>query len=174
MSAVTRRDEWANSARAVRVVHDIPGRLRLRLPPGASAAGLTDAIDRLNGAQSSVWSPRTRSLLIRYDTSLLTPAEIVRAVAGHTDLDEPIPSGDTRDEGAGGPIASAIVETFSGFNERVARRTRGRLDLRIVVPVALVLWAGRQLLRGPVTSLSWTSALWYAHGLFRDYSARER
>jgi len=112
--------------------------------------------------------------LIRYDTSVLTPAEIARAVAEHTDLDEPIPSGDTRGEGASGPIASAIVETFSGFDERVARRTRGRLDLRIVVPIALVLWAGRQLLRGPVTSLSWTSALWYAHGLFREYSARER
>jgi len=174
MSAVTRRDEWASSARAVRVVHDIPGRLRLRLPPGASATGLTEVIDRLNGAQSSVWSPRTRSLLIRYDASVLTPAEIARAVAEHADLDEPIPSGDARGEGARGPIASAIVETFNGFNERVARRTRGRLDLGIVVPVALVLWAGRQLLRGPVTSLSWTSALWYAHGLFRDYSARER
>jgi hypothetical protein len=59
-------------------------------------------------------------------------------------------------------------------NERVARRTRGRLDLSMLVSVGLVLWAGRQLLRGPVTSLSWTSALWYAHGLFRDYSARER
>jgi Heavy metal associated domain 2 len=174
MSAVTRRDEWANGPRAVRVAHDIPGRLRLRLPPGASAAGLTDVIDRLNGAQSSVWSPRTRSLLIRYDASVLTPAEIARAVAEHADLDEPIPSGDARGEGARAPITSAIVETFSGFNERVARRTRGRLDLPIVVSVALVLWAGRQLLRGPVTSLSWTSALWYAHGLFRDYSARER
>jgi hypothetical protein len=174
MSAVRRRDEWANGARAVRVAHDIPGRLRLRLPPGARAAGLTDVIDRLNGAQSSVWSPRTRSLLIRYDASVLTPAEIARAVAEHADLDEPIPSGDARGEGARAPITSAIVETFSGFNERVARRTRGRLDLPIVVSVALVLWAGRQLLRGPVTSLSWTSALWYAHGLFRDYSARER
>jgi Heavy metal associated domain 2 len=174
MSAVTRRDAWANGARAVLIVHDIPGRLRLRLPPGASAAGLTDVIDRLTGVQNSVWSPRTRSLLIRYDASLLTPAEIARAVAEHADLDEPIQSDDARGENGRGPIASAIVETFSGFDERVARQTRGRLDLRILVPVALVLWAGRQLLRGPVTSLSWTSALWYAHGLFRDYSARER
>jgi hypothetical protein len=158
----------------VRIVHDIPGRLRLRLPPGAGATGLTDVIDRLHGAQSSVWSPRTRSLLIRYDASVLTPAEIAHVVAEHADLDEPTPSGDARGEDGRGPIASAVIETFSGLNERVGRRTRGRLDLRILVPVALVLWAGRQLLRGPVTSLSWTSALWYAHGLFRDYSARER
>jgi len=44
-------------------------------------------------------------------------------------------------------------------------------DLPIVLSVGLVLWAGRQLLRGPITPLAWTSALWYAHGLFRDYHA---
>src|SRR5437879_163631 len=91
MSVVTRRDEWAE-ARAVSIVHDMPGRLRLRLPPGASTAGLTDVIDRLNGARSSVWSPRTRSLLIRYDASVLTPEEITRTVAAHADLEVPSPS----------------------------------------------------------------------------------
>jgi len=174
MSAVTRRDEWAEAPRAVSIVHDIPGRLRLRLPPGSSGAGLSDAIDRLNGAQSSVWSPRTRSLLIRYDPSLLSPAEITRAVAEHADLDAPAPSDGPDAEGRSAPVAAAVLDVFNGLNERVTRRTRGRLDLGLVVSVGLVLWAGRQLLRGPVTSLSWTSALWYAHGLFRDYTARER
>jgi len=172
MSAVTRRAEWADAPRAIRIVHDIPGRLRLRLPPATSAADLGDVIDRLNGAQSSVWSPRTRSLLIRYDPSVLTPAEIVRAVAEHAELDLPADGGAA--EGERGPVARAVVDVFSGLNERVTRSTRARLDLGLVVSAGLVLWAGRQLLRGPVTSLSWTSALWYAHGLFRDYAARER
>ena len=92
MSVVTRRDEWAEAPRAVSIVHDMPGRLRLRLPPGASTAGLADVIDRLNGARSSVWSPRTRSLLIRYDPSVLGPEEITRTVAEHADLDVPSPS----------------------------------------------------------------------------------
>jgi hypothetical protein len=173
MSAVTRLAEWADAPRAVRIVHDIPGRLRLRLPPGAATTGLQGVIDGLNGAQSSVWSPRTRSLLIRYDPGVLTAAEITRAVAEHADLDPPAPGAEPREDDRG-PVAAAIVDTFNGVNERVARRTRGRLDLSMLVSVGLVLWAGRQLLRGPVTSLSWTSALWYAHGLFRDYSARER
>jgi len=173
MSAVTRLAEWADAPRAVRIVHDIPGRLRLRLPPGAATAGLQDVIDGLNGAQSSVWSPRTRSLLIRYDPGVLTAAEIARAVAEHADLDPPAPGAEPREDDRG-PVAAAIVDTFNGVNERVARRTRGRLDLSMLVSVGAVLLAKRQLLRGPVTSLSWTSALWYAHGLFRDYSARER
>ena len=174
MSAVTRLDEWADAPRAIRIVHDIPGRLRLRLPPGASTVGLQDVIDGLNGALTSVWSPRTRSLLIRYDAEVLTPAEIARAVAEHADLDLPTSSDDSPAEDGRSPVAAAIVDTFNGVNERVARRTRGRLDLSMLVSVGLVLWAGRQILRGPVTSLSWTSALWYAHGIFRDYAAPPR
>jgi hypothetical protein len=173
MSAVTRREEWADAPRAVRIVHDIPGRLRLRLPPAASAAGLGDVIDRLNGAQSFLWSPRTRSLLIRYDPSVLAPTEIVRAVADHAELDVPAHGGVHGDDERA-PVTREVLDVFNGLNERVTRRTRGRLDLGLLVSVGLVLWAGRQLLRGPVTSLSWTSALWYAHGLFRDYNARER
>jgi hypothetical protein len=171
MSAIARLDEWADAPRAIRIVHDIPGRMRLRLPPGASTAGLQAVIDGLNGAQSSVWSPRTRSLLIRYDPGVLTPAEIVRAVAEHADVDPPASSADSRAEEGRAPVATAIVGTFTSLNERVTQRTRGRLDLGMLVSVGLVLWAGRQLLRGPVTSLSWTSALWYAHGVFRDYTA---
>src|SRR5206468_7067396 len=129
MSAVTRLDEWADAPRAIRIVHDIPGRLRLRLPAGASTSGLQGVIDGLNGAQSSVWSPRTRSLLIRYDAGILTPAEIVQAVAEHADADPPASSAHARAEEGRAPVAAAIVETFDGVNERVTRRTRGRLDL---------------------------------------------
>ena len=168
MSAVSRLDDWADAPRAIRIVHDIPGRLRLRLPPGASGAGLQDAVDGLDGALSSVWSPRTRSLLVRYDASVLTPAAIAQAVAEHAGLDLPAADDDVREAGQA-PVASAVGAVFRRMNERVALRTRGRVDLPMLVSVGLVLWAGRQLLRGPVTTLSWTSALWYAHGLFRDY-----
>jgi hypothetical protein len=175
MSAVTRGDEWVDAPRALSIVHDIPGRLRMRLPPGATTAGLGEALERLNGVQSSVWSPRTRSLLIRYDPSVLTAAEIKRTVAEDADLDLPASSSEPRDEDGRPQIARAVLDVFDGFNERVGRRTRGRLNLGMVFAVGLVLWSMRQLLRGPVTSLSWTSALWYAHGLFRDYAAtRER
>jgi Heavy metal associated domain 2 len=170
MSTVTRRDERADAPRAVGIVHDIPGRLRLRLPPGASTAGLGDLIDRLNGAQSSVWSPRTRTLLIRYDAGVLSPDEITRAVAEHADLDVPAPAEPSHAADGRSPVAAGIVDVFSDLNARVARKTRGRLDLAILIPIGLALWAGRELLRGPIAPLAWTSALWYAHGLFRDYN----
>src|SRR2546427_9839086 len=65
MPAVTRRDERADAPRAVGIVHDIPARLRLRLPPGARTAGLNAVGGRVTGALGSVWAPRTRSLLLR-------------------------------------------------------------------------------------------------------------
>jgi hypothetical protein len=172
MSTVARRGEWADAG-AIRIAHDIPGRLRVKLPPGPSAdpAG---ALERLNGVHSAVWSPRTRSLLIRYDPSLVTSAEITRTIAEETDLEEPVSSSRSESQDERRPVARAVLDVFNTLNERVGRRTRGRLNLGLLVATGLVLWSGRQLLRGPVTSLSWTSALWYAHGLFRDYAARER
>lgn len=164
-----------HTSRALGVVHDIPGRLRLRLPPGAGSAGLTDVIDQLPGAQGTLWSPRTRSLLIHYDPDVLNAADIERAVAEHADLT--LPDDDApADQAADGrsPVAAALSDTFSNVNARIAQRTRGRVDLPMLLSIGLLFWAGRQLLRGPVTALSWTSAIWYAHGLFRDYHGPPR
>lgn len=170
-----RNGNGVHASRALGIVHDIPGRLRLRLPPGTESAGLTDVIDQLPGAQSTLWSPRTRSLLIHYDPGVLSAADIARAVAEHTDLTMP-DADEPGDQAADGrsPVAAALSNTFGSINARIAGRTRGRVDLPLLLAVGLMFWAARQLLRGPVTALSWTSALWYAHGLFRDYHGSPR
>jgi hypothetical protein len=174
MPAVRWRDN-GDTPGALGIVHDIPGRLRLRLPPGARAAGLTDVLDRLPGARSTVWSPRTRTLLVHYDPDVLRAPDIARAVAEHADLplDNAHLSGSAR-SGGRLPMAVALSEAVGDINAGVARRTRGRVDLPLLMSVGLLFWAGRQLLRGPATALSWSSALWYAHGLFRDYHASSR
>jgi Heavy metal associated domain 2 len=166
--------ESATSASALTVAHDIPGRLRLRLPRQARIEGVTDTIDRLPGAHGCVWSPRTRSLLIHYAPGELTSAEIARVVAEHAALSPPVLPGGSPVADGRPTIAAAVVETVGELNQGIARRTQGRLDLGLLVPVALTLWALRQLLRGPVRPLAWSSALWYAHGLFRDYAAPTR
>lgn len=170
-----RNGNGVHASRVLGIVHDIPGRLRLRLPPGAGSAELTDVIDQLPGAQGTLWSPRTRSLLIHYDPDVLNAADITRAVAEHADLTMPDDDAPA-DQAADGrsPVAAALSDTFSNVNARIAQRTRGRVDLPMLLSIGLLFWAGRQLLRGPVTALSWTSAIWYAHGLFRDYHGPPR
>src|SRR5260370_9008685 len=69
---------------ALRVAHDIPGRLRLRLPVGVSVEGLIDAVAAQPGVQACTWSPRTRSLLVVYQPGSATTAGILGTLAHPT------------------------------------------------------------------------------------------
>jgi Heavy metal associated domain 2 len=162
------------TGRTVSVVHDMPGRLRLRLPSEANTEGLEDAVRDLPGVATCRWSPSTRSLLIHYVPSENTPEALAQSVAGHAGVPLRARSAVMRIDGRAGaarsPVAASIVESFGELNQRIARTTGGVVDLGLLVPVALTLWAARELVRGQMGPLAWSTALWYAHGLFRDYS----
>jgi Heavy metal associated domain 2 len=159
---------------ALHVAHDIPGRLRLRLGPGAQTDGLIAAVAAEPGVIGCTWSERTRSLLVLYDAQHGDRAAIVDAVARLTGLARPAESANGA---AGAPdrkepgtlLIAGVREMVGEVDQRVQRATRGLLGLRTLLPVALTSWAIAQVARGRATPLSWTSALWYAHGLVRDY-----
>jgi hypothetical protein len=166
------------------VVHDIPGRLRLRLPPGAQTAGLPDAVAAEAGVAHCRWSPRTRSLLVLYEPETVSAERILDAVAQVTSLhllpalDEPRealpdapPAALTPRIEPGRALAVGVREAFGELDHRVQRATRGVVGLTALVPLALTAWALRELIRGRTRPLTWSTALWYAHGLFRDYAA---
>ena len=159
---------------ALHIAHDIPGRLRLRLPPGASTDGLTATISAVPGVIHSTWSARTRSLLVSYDPQQGDRTAIVEAVARSTGLDRPAESGNGaastphRAE-AGALLVSGVREIFGEADQRIRRTTRGLIGLGTLLPVMLATWGVAQVVRGRATPLSWSSALWYAHGLIRDY-----
>lgn len=170
MATVTRNGRRADGPPGLTIVHDIPGRVRLRLPSRARTIGVAEAVDALTGVEGCTWSPRTRSLLIRYDAGVLTLEQIVRAVAQHVGLPAPDDLSRVASSAEGTTAAVAVTDAFGQLNRRIGHLTRGRLDLAILVPLALALWAMRQILRGQLTPLTWSAALWYAHGLFRDYN----
>ncbi len=154
------------------IVHDSPGRLRLRLPAPAQVTDLEAAVTQLPGVASCRWSARTRSLLTTYRPDEIAPTAIVDAVVDHADVD---PAPFAAESSADRPsVVAAIIESVTGLDRRVGRITGGTLTLRALIPLALVLWAVRDVTRGPIRALSWSSALWYAHGLFRDYSLPPR
>jgi hypothetical protein len=155
------------------LVHNIPGRLRLRVPAGVDIAALAQAIAAEPGVTSCTWSGRTRSLLVLYAPDSLTPTAIADFVARHTGLglDQGAPQAalSERPE-AGGLLPLVVTESVQALDQRVLRATRGLAGLGGIIPLALAAWALREIVLGRVAPLAWSSALWYAHGLFRDYN----
>ena len=155
---------------ALRVVHEIPGRLRLRVPPAADLASLADAVRAEPGVTGCTWSPRTRSLLVLYDPDRQRGPALANLIArqGRFAIDHASPL--VGPIGPGGVMAAAVRDGFGAIDDRVRRVTRGLLGLGTAVPVALAAWTLGEIVRGRTAPLSWSSALWYAHGLFRDYA----
>jgi len=155
------------------VVHRIPGRLRVRIPSTVDAADLSDAVSALPGVASATWSPLTRGLLVLYDRERADEAAIVGAIVDHTQVDVAPPAAASTNGGRP-TVAGAVSSVFSAVNARVAGTTGGAITLGVLVPAVLTLWAAREILRGRAAPLRWSSALWYAHSLFRDYALPHR
>jgi len=154
------------------VVHSMPGRVRFRIPVGARADALSEAVTAVEGVVSCAWSPRTRGLLVRYDPEVTSEDAITDAVARHVDASEivtvmPAPQQLAQTTPT---LAGAMTVIAGEVDARVRRVSGGFLTLSSVFPIALALWAMRELVRGTAAPLAWSSALWYAHGLFRDYA----
>jgi hypothetical protein len=124
------------------------------------------------GVRAASWSPRTRGLLVLHDNA--DTAAIVDAIARHAGLDRVDDRPAAPTNGARPTLAAAASSLFGEVDARVSGATRGLLTLGSLVPLALAVWAGREILRGHTAPLAWSTALWYAHGLFRDYNLSPR
>ncbi len=96
---------------------------------------------------------------------------IVAAITDASGLDVAASNG-TPASAPGEPGATLMLgvrRLFGEVDQRVQRATRGLVGLGGLFPVALTAWALTEVVRGRAAPLAWSSALWYAHGLFRDY-----
>lgn len=161
---------------ALTIAHAIPGRLRVRLPTRARTEGLAKAVGALDGVTACEWSPRTRGLLVRYRPDVVRPAMLLDTVGAHAGvaLADDVASHAHIESEAQPPIAAIVADTVGGLNQRIGSVTRGRLNLGLLVPLGLTLWAVFDVMRGPIRPLAWSTALWYAHGLFREYGPFSR
>jgi hypothetical protein len=152
------------------VLHEMPGRLRLRLPPHVEGARLEAALVKEPGVEACAWRPLTRSLLVRYRPGATTSAALRGVAAVHAG---PEATGTAPPRGprlrARSPLARAIREAFTELDAGVARASRGTIDLGLLLPLGLAAWGAREIVRGQAGPLAWSAALWYAHGLFRHY-----
>ncbi len=154
-----------------RILHRIPGRLRLRLPDLADPREVVKALEGQGGFLSWRWNHRTRSLLLLYDTQATSSEAVLEIVTDHLgdlDIEQARPQAPAVAKPSA--LAVAVGQGLAELDARVTSATRGLVDLRILFPLGLFAWAARELGRGAVAPLAWSSALWYAHGLFRDYN----
>ena len=157
--------------RQIRIVHDIPGRLRLRLPRQATGDGVPQAVRAVSGVISCEWSPLTRSLLVVYGPEASVEAIVAEvqgaaAVGARVDVEARAGARGTDLPSFGAAVSGA----FGELDRRVREVTRDRVGLGGLLPSALAMWAVREVMLGRAAPLAWSTALWYAHGLFRDYN----
>lgn len=158
----------------LRVVHSSPGRLRFRVPPAAPTAELAETVLREAGVLGSRWSARTRSLLVLYRPEAADADGLTETVARLTGTRRHAASNGLDHEAVsaepGAALTGGLRDAARAVDQRVQRATGGALGLGGLLPVALIGWALIEVARGRTGPLTWSTALWYAHGLFRDYS----
>jgi len=156
----------------LQVIHVLPGRLRLKVPALKAdpirARAVQERIAPQAGIRKVEVNPATGSVLVFYDESAgLAPLGSLQELFPSLSLTElqdrltacaraPTPRADAAED---------MAELFRRANAQVARITNG-LDLRVLVPLALIALALLQLRSGKTAWPSWYDFLWFAFSSF--------
>ncbi len=166
----------------LKVVHALPGRVRLRVAKvkgnPALARQAQKKLAQVPGIRQVEATPGTGSLLIQYDGELFSAAsleilsetlaelfpeiEVLSLAAGLASLAETPGAG----AGTGPPLAAGLTGSLQAANAQLAKLTGG-LDLKLLAPLALILFGLRRLWAAEkATSPSWFDYLWFGFASF--------
>jgi hypothetical protein len=147
------------------IEHFLPGRLRLRLPREADLEGLTEDLKGRAGVLGVTGSPLTGGMLVRFDPGQVAVERVLEVLGAHSLRAQP-----TETAPPATTLADAVNSAMAALDAKVKTATRNALGLGTLVPIGFLGWAAAELARGRRGRLAWTSAVWYAHGVFRDYN----
>jgi hypothetical protein len=165
----------------LKIVHALPGRVRLKVAKvkgnPAMARRAQEKLAKVPGIKQVEAKADTGSLLVFYDLAglfseealgtlsvtleeLFPEIEAATLMAGLMSLTEnPGPS-------ANSAVAQGITESFGAINTGI-RKFTGGLDLKVLVPLALVFLGLRTLWTSQkITSPSWSNLLWFGFATF--------
>jgi hypothetical protein len=158
-------------ARYVQVVHELPGRIRLRAGPlrrEEEAEPAARALAALHGVAEVRAHPFTGSFLVRYDDARLDGAAVADALAaaigGATVLPRgapsPVPPAGT---GLTSAVGRALVQLYREVNAELLRRTGGGLDLPVVATAAFLgMGAAEVVARRKIAAPPWFNLAWWS------------
>jgi hypothetical protein len=155
---------------SLRVVHRLPGRLRVQAAELQNNPVVLERIERdigaLAGVRSASGNRMTGTVLIEYDPQSQSESILVERIARASGLRIATAGA----WGAGAPIpafAEAVQEPFGRLNAGLFDVTRGNLDLRYLVPLLFAGYGTLKLLRqGPVPSIPWYLLYWWSFRMF--------
>jgi len=161
----------------IRVVHQIPGRLRVQ---SVALRQRSDDLQRienevrtLDGVAAVRTSLVTGSVVIEYDVRHCGNEAVLQRIAKASGLavDVPALNGGSAEPGlrsAGVPhLADAIQEPVRLVDRGLFRLTHGYMDLRYAAPMALALYGTLKLMReGPVPAIPWYLLYWWSFRMF--------
>ncbi len=143
----------------IRIVHAIPGRIRLKVaqlrhnPP--LARGIQERLGAVRGIQGVEATPLTGSVLVLFDPqavtapdSLLTLSQTLNDLFPGLDLTQ---MADFLNQSLTGALDDPswyqmVVDFLVGVNARAAKMLGGLADLKIVIPLALIVFGLPRLL----------------------------
>jgi hypothetical protein len=162
----------------IKVVHAIPGRVRVKIAGLKENADLVREVQgrlsAVQGIQRVEVNPITGSVLILYDRTAFESLDSLLALATHLSplfpdldfngLEDWLASENTN--GNTPPVAERLGSFFGGLNVKVSETTGG-VDLKFLLPLTLFLLGVRAItVAGKGVFPTWYDLLWFAFGSF--------
>jgi hypothetical protein len=167
-------------AEDVRVVHAIPGRIRLKVTQLRTNPGLAGAIQTKLSSVPGITlievNPVTGSVLVFYETSRPASPGALQALAEHlTPLFPDLNVGSlefrltqpANGASSDSTLAGGVSTFFGALNTRINSLTSGGADLKILLPLTLFLLEIRGALASEkLVFPTWYDLLWFSLGTF--------
>jgi hypothetical protein len=169
-----------------RIVHFIPGRLRVRIgnlkDNPTLAHRMQEMLADVDGVEVAKANPLTGSLLIQYDPEETASLDVLLGTAERfgllpSDFDQAqlrtwmYAQHNGNNGTAPHPLRDEIITLFRTANRKVDRATGGTSDLSVLVPVGFVLAGVLKLLFIKKTPTpAWYEFLWFGFNLFAIFN----
>lgn len=142
------------------VVHALPGRMRLRMPPlrarARALAEFATSLKRLEGIQDVTVNPVLGTALVRYDAARLTPSLVVAAATHGFDFETALRNHQSL-------VGGELRALHYAFNQAIMQRTGGVLDLPALMTVLLIVTFVRGITGRGGPKFSPLAVLWWLH-----------
>jgi hypothetical protein len=174
----------ATVPRHLRLVHELPGRIRLRASwfreEPEEARRIATALAALEGLMEVRVRPRTGSILCRCDPERVDAAHLLGKLRALTGVDmvlgptDPPPIRVGVSPAAGGSsVGRATAKAFREIDEDLLRYTEGRLDLGTLTTLGFLVAGGLEMaVTKTIPIPPWFNLAWWGFRTFMSVEAR--